>query len=82
MKNQKIMPFKNVKTTEGNLTLGFDPKTNSFLHKTQKHITQVQPAVKKYPFPDPAYTKSSKLQPLPLKPAVILFVALHKNVRL
>lgn len=48
VKTQKIVPFKNVKTTTGQLTLGFDPKTNNFLHRTQKHITQVQPAVKKY----------------------------------
>jgi hypothetical protein len=47
VKNQKIVPFKNVRNTAAHLTLGFDPKTNNFLYRTQKHISQVQPAVKR-----------------------------------
>lgn len=81
VKNQKIMAFKNVRTTEGDLTLGFDPKTNNFLYKTQKHITQAQPAVKKYHLLYTACTKSSKPQPLRSKPAEIRYAASLKNAK-
>jgi hypothetical protein len=47
VKTSKIVPFKNVRTTDGHITLGFDPKTNNFLCRTQKHLTQVQPSIKK-----------------------------------
>ncbi len=46
VKNQKIVPFKNVKNSKGHITLGFDPKMNNFLFKTQRHFSQVQPEMK------------------------------------
>jgi hypothetical protein len=82
VKNSKIVPFKNVRTTEGHLTLGFDPKTNNLLYRTQKHLSQVQPSIKKY-FPShSASTKISKLQQLLYRLAATPSEASPKNARL
>ena len=42
----KMIPFKSVKNTTGNLVSAADQKTNNFLSGAKRHIEQVQPMVK------------------------------------
>ena len=43
----KMIPFKSVQNSKGNLVSAADLKINNFLVGAQKHIEQVQPMVKR-----------------------------------
>mgnify|MGYP003420369427 len=72
VKNQKLVAFKNIKNSKGHITLGFDPKMNNFLFKTQRHFSQVQPEMKSYSLNNIDFINNSKALLLPCKYVVKL----------
>lgn len=82
VKTQKIVPFKTVKNSKGNVSLKFDTKTNNFLFRAQRHFSQMQPSIKGQYSTKVGYTKSIKMLPPHYKHVVKHFAEYHRSVKL
>jgi hypothetical protein len=47
-KSKKMIPFKNIKNSKGNVELSFDPKMSMFIQRSEKHLINTQPHIKSY----------------------------------